>query len=466
MRAVDVHGFGGGFTLGAVQAGFDLVGKMSREIGFGVYACLANRQLLGENWDSITGADFRSWEPIKNVDLVMGNPPCSGFSTLSSQTFRDKGAANGINDYMWELVGYAARVAPPIVIWESVQQTFRQGLGLMRQLHDELEKETGHEYTLYHVLHNNASVGGGSNRKRYFWVASRIGFGVDWKRARRQDGKLVAPTAVPDFDDLLRDLEPLGMTMAPQAYRGVTHSTIAEHEFVRVDHSAGWARREVHDGTGMVDGQDVFSSPTLQRIRELAAVEPWGQGERMADVLQRLYLRTGGLTPGWDYLTADKDAQGVAKRDEQGNVQRITKAQRLVDTGFAMGVNQPYRWRGNRPANVITGGACHLVVHPNQDRTLTNREAARIQGFPDDWKIWPVRYAADLGPAWGKGVPVQAGRWIASYAREALAGNPGPDSGVPLEQFDKKLAKKWGTREREYVMDYTYTYKNLRPELR
>ena len=50
-RAVDVHGFGGGFTLGTVQAGFQLAGKYSREAGFGVYNTLANRSLLGTGWD-------------------------------------------------------------------------------------------------------------------------------------------------------------------------------------------------------------------------------------------------------------------------------------------------------------------------------------------------------------------------------------------------------------------------------
>jgi hypothetical protein len=63
------------------------------------------------------------------------------------------------------------------------------------------------------------------------------------------------------------------------------------------------------------------------------------------------------------------------------------------------------------------------------------REVARIQGFPDGWNIWPVRRAPDLGPGWGKGVPVQAGRWVAHFAARAIAGRPGSNVGVPLNAW-------------------------------
>lgn len=462
--AVDVHGFGGGFTLATVQAGFELIGKMSWEKGFGVYATLANRKLLGYGWESILGDAPKetpnvappAWD-ILPADFVFGNPPCSGFSTLSPQAFR--GQDSSINRCMWQLVDYAAQVGPQIVAWESVQQTFRQGLPLMRQLHDRLEEVSGKKYWLYHVLHNNASVGGVSNRKRYFWVASQVPFGVDHNIVTR-DGMMQPQTYVPTFNDMLLDLENLGLTMADQPYRGVEHLHFGHDDDedctptcrTVVRHSSDWTRREIHDGSGVVDGHDVFHSPTLDRIVETCQLEPWAEGERMSDVLRRYYQRTGSLSDrSWGYRTK--------KFTPDGEVVFLSKGERLIETDFAMGHNQPARWHGDRLANVITGGACHLILHPHQDRTLTQREAARIQGFPDDWKIWPVRHVADLGPAWGKGVPVQAGRWIARWARAALDGEPGPDTGIQLEQYNKKLYKEYGPRDRESIMDLTYAYK-------
>lgn len=460
IAAVDVHGFGGGFTLGAVQAGFELTGKYSREVGFGVFNTLANRHLLGDKWESI--AMEPSLWPTQKADLVFGNPPCSGFSTLSPKSFR--GTDSKINDYMWELIRYAGRVAPPMVIWESVQQTFRQGLSLMRQLHDALEEISGHKYTLYHVLHNNLSHGGVSMRRRYFWVASRIPFGVESNRVTR-DGKFAELDHIPTFGDMLGDLSPLALTMVPQPYRNIQpryewdDSSGWNDRFYEVVGASKWTQREAHDGTGMVDGHDVYHSKTLDRTQELLSfgdVE-WNPGENMSTVLRRQYQKYGHLSRSWQYMTTKID-------DETGEKIRLTKEERLVETDFAMGHNQPSRWHADRPANVITGGAVHLVVHPWLDRLITHREAARIQGFPDEWHIYPVRKAPDVGPGWGKGVPVQAGRWIARWARSAMEGEPGGITGVPLVQHDRKLAAKFGEREREFVIDTTYDFRKLTRE--
>lgn len=43
------------------------------------------------------------------------------------------------------------------------------------------------------------------------------------------------------------------------------------------------------------------------------------------------------------------------------------------------------RLRGDRPACTVTGSAPLELVHPSEDRLLTLRECARLQGFPDDF---------------------------------------------------------------------------------
>lgn len=451
FTAVDVHGFGGGFTLGVVQAGFELTAKMSRAAGFGVYNTLANRHLLGDEWESHTGHPDE-W-PIVHADYVFGNPPCSGFSTLSRKDFR--GTDSTINEYMWEVIRYAGEVRPTIVAWESVQQTFRQGLELMRQLHAELESISGLKYHLTHVLHNNLSHGGCSMRRRYFWVASQVPFGVESGRITR-DGERALVDHVPTMGGALRDLERLGLTMVPQRYpTAATVMTGSPLERTHVYGSSTWCVREMHDGTGLVDGHDTYHSNTRDRVLELLlddAVE-WHQGENMATVMRRYYDIHGHLSPSWNYMTK--------KVDDDGQIVSLPKAERLIETDFAMGHNQPTRWRSDRPANVLTGGAVHLVVHPTQDRTLTHREVARIQGFPDDWHIYPVRDAKDVGPAWGKGVPVQAGRWVSYWAKMALEGAPGGNTGIPLEAYDKKLLAKYGAMERETIIDTTYDFRIL-----
>ena len=100
----------------------------------------------------------------------------------------------------------------------------------------------------------------------------------------------------------------------------------------------------------------------------------------------------------------------------------------LIAKDWFMGFTTMVRWRDDRPARVITGAALQSVLHPWLPRTITNREAARIMGFPDDWRLLPLRGNA-VQHTHGKGITVQCGRWIGDWARHALDGSPGAITG-------------------------------------
>jgi site-specific DNA-cytosine methylase len=118
-----------------------------------------------------------------------------------------------------------------------------------------------------------------------------------------------------------------------------------------------------------------------------------------------------------------------------------------------MGFNQVTRWRENRVARVITGSALDAVIHPREPRFLTHREIARIQGFPDDWSIRSCSDRHRLGPTWGKGIPVQCGRWIGGWLKAAVEGNPGSYAG------------KKGQERDEFIINYTNSHRSVCPEI-
>lgn len=100
-----------------------------------------------------------------------------------------------------------------------------------------------------------------------------------------------------------------------------------------------------------------------------------------------------------------------------------------------MGFYQLHRWVADKPTRVVTGGAALLVMHPHEDRLLTLREVARIQGFPDNWNIAPLVRAdgaGKVGPLFGKGIAVEAGQWISSMVHAALDGQPGSIRGSEI----------------------------------
>lgn len=399
MRAVDCMGFAGGFTLGTVQAGFELVGKKEMPGGFGVPNCEANRHLLGYGWSSQV-CDPAEWEPME-VELVFGNPPCSGFSTMSPKAFR--GMDSEINKCMWAFAEYTARCMPQVAIFESVQPAYTKGRPLMQSLRARVEELTGVQWNLHHVKHSAASLGGTSGtRRRYFWLVSRIPFGVE----------RVSPERVPSLRSVIGDLQGLATTWEPQPYRS----------------PASWWAESRRSESGLVDGHQWRSTLGFTRAMDLLAGEGgemWSEGERLNKIVRRFYEKHGKLPDSWNPKTVE----------------------RLIRTDFWCGVAELTRWYYDKPAYVITGAGMETVIHPELDRTVTHREVARIMGFPDDWRIWTLRDWKSLHPTWGKGIPVDCGRWISSWAKHSIEGEPGSYSGDEIG-------------EREYLIDVTDDWKS------
>jgi site-specific DNA-cytosine methylase len=378
----DCIGFGGAFALGMTQAGFEL--KAKREImNFGVQTCESNRHILGWDWDSqVAKMDRRpDWDLVK-TDVVTGNPPCSGFSTMTSKHLRGMDAS--INDCMWAFASYVARTAPTIAAFESVQQAHKMGRDLMLRLRDYVEEETGKKYHLTHLYHNALDHGGPANRPRYFWVISQIPFGVE----------IPEPDLVPTFNDVCGDLRGLHPTWEKQPYR--------------VPETWWSSRRRSEDG--LVDGFAGREMHAWKRVQDMLDATDgwWPQGWKQEQVMKAIYERDGKLPGVWEPALP-----------------------RLLEADFYQGPNQVMRWKEDSPCRVITGAALEATLHPTENRFLTHREAARIQGFTDNWRIYPVRDVKNLNRTWGKGIPVDAGRWLGYWIKQALDGNPGTMSGIP-----------------------------------
>lgn len=385
-RYVSCQTFAGGFDVGMVQAGFELVHKVEQKGGFGMPNCLANRHILGDNWTHQAG-DYRDWD-APSVDVIAANPPCSGFSLMTDNKHR--GVDAKVNACMWVLMEYAARIKPQIIIMESVRQAYSNGRQLMTDLRADLERRSGLKYNLYHVMHNGLKLGGAAERKRYFWVASQIPFGVEFPTVRQ-----------PGLPDVLGDLENLAPTWQAQPYR----------------RPETWWSRAPRAGSTSVDGHMGQNGVPIRRLLDLLRFveandpEGWPPGWHVGRVAKRTYERHGCLPESWDSMMP-----------------------RLLSKDFDLGFTSAIRWNAAKPGRVITGAAIDLVIHPTQPRLITHREAARIMGFPDNWRILPLRKNSNLKLTWGKGITTQCGKWIGEQSRNALDGQPGSIVGTPVAE--------------------------------
>lgn len=413
LTFVDVNGLGGFMTLGFVREGYELLGRTGT-LNFGNVSAEANRHLLGDNWQSSFSDDPYGWPKYEKPDVVAGCPPCSGWSCWSGAC--NRGPEAKAHEHTWALMRYAAEVKPSVVVFESVQQAYTQGREVMLKYREALEIGSGLKYDLHHVKMNNLMIGGFSYRPRYFFVAVKSGmpFGVEaeWPGAA---GDL--PTVL----DVIGDLEHTPQTWDQQPYR---------YPLTK------WTEGLRAQG-GTFDGHAGLNNMHALRIAELFEWLPnknedWDWGMDMASVVKKVYDAHGTLPPSW-----------------------AEKQQKIIDKDFYMGFTQPYRWRGDAWANVLTGGALGLVIHPTQPRGITHREAARIQGLPDDWLIKPTKNYSALQSVWGKAVSASAGQWIAHWVKRSLSGQPGafePETLSErewLHETDRKFSRQ-AVRKRYY----------------
>jgi site-specific DNA-cytosine methylase len=371
--------------MGATKAGMQMIHKVENVGGFGIKNVDAQRHLLGEQW-GWQAVEPQEWEAFQ-TEIVIGNPPCSGFSVASNKDFR--GADSPINRCMWDFVDYVAKTMPLIAAFESVVPAYSRedGRALMKNLREYLESITGVPWDLTHVKHDGAAVGGPCTRRRYFWVAHRIPF--------RVDHPIIHPSVAPTWWDAISDLALMDSTKWEwQPYA----------DAYRSGQASLWATIRCRSAIG-TDGMwaPSFDDKRGTRIKVLLEEENWGPGETYENVLKRRCERMGG-DPGFPW-TADEIVHHRDRRQWQSGYFPII------------------RWDGAKPGHVIYGGAINNVIHPNLNRRLTHREVARAMGFPDDWKIEPLSTDRALSDYWGKGITVQCGEWIGKHLKNAVEGS-------------------------------------------
>jgi site-specific DNA-cytosine methylase len=384
FQFIDCHGLAGGMSLGLVQSGATMLHRAGSS--FGSKNAAANADLLGQGWTSTYSDDNNAaaWDAYAGIDVVAGNPPCSGFSPLSSKEYR--GENSTANECMWSFVDYTARVQPQVAVFESVIQAFSGGLTLMRALRAKLEQDTGLEYGLYHIKHNGLGVGGAAIRNRYFWLVSQVPFGVEPE----------VPERLPTVLDSLGDLTGLKVQWEAQDYA----------------REASWWSESRRDPSGQVDGHATRPSVHSRRINALIdAVGHWPAAADEEWMVKAAWEKNGRLPEEYDNI--------------------LEKIQRK---NFNMGVSPTFRWRTTRPAYVVTGNGANNLVHPLEPRLLTYRELFRVQGFPDYWKLAGLESDKKIGTYPGKGIPVDCGRWIGKWISAALRGEPGGFTGEPMSE--------------------------------
>jgi DNA (cytosine-5)-methyltransferase 1 len=304
-----------------------------------------------------------------NCDLIIGGPPCQGFSTLGLRGDSDK--RSELVERFWKIVKSAG---PDVAIMENVKsiRTMRHRSGLYYPEFIRKTLESGGQsksYEYFDVLIDCHLYGLAQTRCRYFGVAvKRNSRGLKTFQDRflsKLQAQKVNKKSV--LRDAIGDLPRVG------AGEG--------HEEIRI--KRGKSTRIIYNHRAMAHGPELVA-----RLKHV----PVGGG--LLDVPVRL------LTPHLRRMVSGKYGSGGHVKNIYGRLSWEEACGTVV-----AGIDK------------IT---CGRFVHPVEHRLLTPRECARLQSFPDEFRF----FGSLVGQYYqiGNAVPPKIAEVVLSAVYEAMVG--------------------------------------------
>ena len=338
LRVVDLFSGCGGFSIGFEE-------RAECDVVLAVDKWEISLKTLNFNFPTIDcmNADLsidrdarRVTEAISgNVDILIGGPPCQGFSSLGKR--RDGDARSTLVDTFASL---CIKSRPKIVKVENVRgittKVHPAGISYAASLANSLTNNNKTQYVCSSKIINAADYGVPQNRLRWFMVGVR----TDIPNASNHLAKFWAA--------LDQNKSPTQKTLLDAI--GNLPSTNHDQDSPTKRPLLSTSNGVIHNHTPM------RHSPQL--VERLRHIPPGGGLQDVPDNLLTPHLRKmlqGGYGSG-------------------GHVKNIYG-----------------RMDWSRPSGTIVAGidkiTCGRFIHPVEHRLLTPRECARIQSFPDDFEI-------------------------------------------------------------------------------
>ena len=302
-NAIDLFSGAGGLHIGFEEAGFDIklcidndsLVERTHKRNF------PNIPMINRDIRTIPSSEIKSFLDEGTVDVIIGGPPCQGFSTIGKRVSSDP-EKRAKHDPRNELVLTYARIIrelrPKFIVMENVKGilTLQDGSYLQNVLNQLHEAGYAAEYKLI----NMADYGVPEIRERVIIIGNRVGLPVEFPKPDHSDNPDDGLPMWKNCWDVLKDLESLG--------------DVPEFNHVALKHTE-------------------------------------------KNIARYKLIPEGGRLP-------ENDLPPELYRKNFGNTYK--------------------RLNRNRPALTMVPGNDAFPIHPTLHRSLTVREAARIQTFPDN----------------------------------------------------------------------------------
>lgn len=369
--AADLFCGAGGLSIGLNDAGYEVVlGVDNDPAALETYAGLHPGLTLCRNLSDPESVDEVAELACRlGVEIIAGGPPCQPFSKAGASKIRSLVQAGIRPEHddrrdLWQaFLEIALRVQPRAVLLENVpDMAIASDSTIIRTLVSELE---ANGYAVHTALLRACDHGVPQLRQRFFLVALTEGVGFDWPSA------IDAPVTV---GDAISDLPRVEGGWRPAA--GAGGCLPYAHQ--------------IEPGAFVRRARERLSAPDRARIYD-HITRPVRDDDRVI---------FESMTSTTRYSEIDQSLKRY--RDD------------IFDDKY-----KRLDWR--RPSRSITAHIArdgYWYIHPDQARTLTVREAARLQTFPDR-----VRFAGPPSAAFrqiGNAVPPLLAERVARSIQEAL----------------------------------------------
>jgi DNA (cytosine-5)-methyltransferase 1 len=417
----------GGFSLGFKTAGFHLVGAVEQDLAA---ATTHSRNLLRchlpESIDIKGPAPLslvqKMWpgHPRESVDIIVGGPPCQTFARigrakLRSEARREADWLDRASLYS-QYLRFVKELEPLVIVFENVPDILNYGGGnVAARICEELEKL---DYEPACTLLNSAYYGVPQLRERLYLVAYHrsLDCRVRWPAythacdlpagyeamrayARRQyrgkpaeadpldampllDTGPALPAAV-SAEQALHDLPRLDAVKMLEQRRWDQRTT-QEQEYALPCPPSGSYAHLMRNWPGLDTDASVSAHVTRRLPRDFeifARMAPGDQYPRAHEIAVELFEREL------------KKLRGRGVVCEPGSEEWEALRKRFVPPYDPK--KFPNKWRkidANRPSRTLMAhlshdGYSHIHYDSSQARTITVREAARLQSFPDGFRF-------------------------------------------------------------------------------
>ena len=371
INMVDLFCGAGGLSLGFVQEGFSIaLANDIEECCIETYShnhpeVSHKRIIQGDIREILKNLNDRI--DVNSVDLVVGGPPCQGFSTANRQRLIDDP-----RNHLYKSYVEAVRIINPIFfVMENVK-------GMMSVASQVVEDFQRIGYSVSYKILNAKDFGVPQNRERLIYIGNRIGI---------------------DNDQVFSDI--------------IQKSTTIPY-FVLQDALFGLRPLKASKTKNATESNDEDSGSIIEKnysIQTNEYIELINQNRTIKVVLNHKARYNN-----------DRDIE-IFRRLNQGDRSDDPKISDIMPYSRRNDIfkDKYFKLEEKKVCKTITAHMkfdCNMYIHPTQARGLTPREAARVQSFPDDY-FFKGAYTKTYMQI-GNSVPPLLSRTIASIVKKYI----------------------------------------------